>query len=106
MTANELELERASAELAREIGGAERMDLSGGLGHVQDAWRALPPDIKQEIQRRALLMWQMRGGYLSQFLAALTTLFAQNPAGWQQALLLNRGAAVQQLAILAGRMAR
>ena len=105
MIANELELESASAELAHEIGGAERLDSSGGLGQIQDAWRSLPPDIKQEIQRRALLMWQMRGGYLSQFLAALNGLFAENPAGWQQALLRNRAAAVQQLAMLAGRSA-
>ncbi len=106
MTANEQELEIASAELAHEIGGAERMDASGVLGQVQDAWRSLPPDIKQEIQRRAMLMWQMRGAHVSRFLTALAKLYAQNPAGWQQALWRNRAGAAQQLALLAGHTAR
>jgi hypothetical protein len=106
MIANELELESASAELAREISRAEQMASSGVIGQVQDAWRSLPPDIKQEIQRRAMLLWQIRGGYLNRFLAALAGLYAQNPSGWQQALLGNRVGATHQLAVLAGRMAR
>ena len=88
----ELELEQA----------AERMD--GGA--LQDAWTSLPPEIKQEIQRRAVLMWQMRGGYLARFLTVLNGLFAQNPAGWQQALMRNRAATAQQMARLAGQMAQ
>jgi hypothetical protein len=106
MIANELELKSASAELAREIGRAEQMAPSGVIGQVQDAWRSLPPDVKQEIQRRALLIWQMRGDYRNRFLSALAALYAQNPSAWQQALLANQAAAVQQLVILAGRMAR
>jgi hypothetical protein len=105
MMANELELESASAELALEIGRPEQMAPSEAVGRVQDAWRSLPPDIKQEIQRRALLVWQMRGAYLNRFLATLAALYAQNPSTWKQALLANRAAAAQQLATLAGRMA-
>jgi hypothetical protein len=85
---------------------AERMEAGQVLGHARDAWRSLPPDVKQEIQRRALFIWQMRGSYLGQFLAALNSLFAQNPAGWQRAILGNRAAAAQQLAVLAGQIAR
>lgn len=84
---------------------AERMDADVA-GQLRDAWRSLPPEIKQEILRRAKLMWQMRGSYLGQFLVALNGLFAQNPAGWQQALVGNRAATAQQLALLAGQMAR
>jgi hypothetical protein len=106
----EQELEEAAfaldAENDRAYRAAERMEAGELVGQIQDAWRSLPPDVKQEIQRRALLMWQMRGGYLGQFLAALNGLFAQNPAGWQRAILGNRAATVHQLALLAGQMAR
>ncbi|HKP01841.1 MAG TPA: hypothetical protein VJU77_00635 [Chthoniobacterales bacterium] len=85
---------------------AERMDAADMAGQFRNVWRAFPPDIKQEIQRRAQLIWQMRGSYLGQFLVALNGLFAQNPAGWQQALVGNRAATIQQLALLAGQMAR
>jgi hypothetical protein len=51
-------------------------------------------------------MWQMRGVYLGRFLAALNGLFARNPAGLQQALLRNRAATIQQLALRAGQLAR
>ena len=84
---------------------AEGMDAMAVVGHAQEAWRALPPDIKQDIIRRARRLWQMGGAYLPQFLTVLAGLFAQNPAGWQQALLTNRAGAAQQLAALAGRAA-
>ena len=82
---------------------AEQMEAVGG---ILEAWQSLPRDVQLEIQRRALQIWQLRGAYRVQFLAALRGVFAQNPAGWQQALLRNRAATVQQLAVLAGQMAR
>jgi hypothetical protein len=85
---------------------AERMDAAEAIGQVRNAWRSLPTDIKQEIQRTAMLLWQMRGNSLYRFLAALAGLYAQNPLGWQQALLANRAGATHQLAMLAGRAAR
>jgi hypothetical protein len=91
----EVELEQA----------AERMDAPDAIGQVRDAWRSLPPDIKQEIQRTARLLWQMPGDSLFRFLTALAGLYAQNPLGWQEALLGNRAGATHQLAVLAGRAA-
>ena len=93
-------------EAGLEKMSAEQMDASDAIGQVRDAWRSLPPDIKQEIQRTAMLLWQMRGDSLNRFLAALAGLYAQNPLGWQQALLGNRAGATHQLAMLAGRAAR
>ena len=76
------------------------------ITQIQDAWRSLPPDIKQDIQRRAMQIWQMRGGYPTRFITVLNGLFGQNPAAWQQALLRDRAGTAQHLARLAGQMAR
>ena len=82
---------------------AEQMSA---IDQLRDAWRSLPPEVKQDIQRRGRLIWDMRGAYFARFMAVLNGLFAQNPEGWQQALLRNRAATAQQLARLAGQMAR
>jgi len=85
---------------------AERMDVGDLVGHLRDLWRSLPPDFKQDVQRRAKQMWDVRGLYLTRFLAALNTILAQNPAAWQEAIARNRAAAAHQLAVLAGQQAR
>lgn len=84
---------------------AEQMDAGAVVDHAREASRALPPDMKQDIVLRARMLWQMGGAYFSRFLTVLAGLYAQNPAGWQQALLTNRAGAAQQLAALAGRAA-
>ena len=85
---------------------AERMDVGDLVGPIRDLLKALPPDVKQDIQRRAKQMWDVRGLYFTRLLAALNTVLAQNPAGWQEAIARNRAAAAHQLAVLAGRQAR
>ncbi|MFN0101390.1 MAG: hypothetical protein ACKV2U_04785 [Bryobacteraceae bacterium] len=113
----EQELEAAGLELRANNEGeanfeaamehsAEQMDAPEGVKIIQEAMRALPPDVKQDLYRRGLLIFNLRGGYLGPFLAGLNALFAQNPAGWQQALLRNRAWAIQQLVLRAGQMAR
>ena len=82
---------------------AEQMSA---IDQLRDAWRSLPPDVKQDIQRRGRLIWDMRGAYFARFMTVLNGLFAQNPEGWQQALLRDRAATAQQMARLAGQMAR
>jgi hypothetical protein len=84
---------------------AERMDPAEVVRQVRDAWRSLPPDVKQEIQRRALSIWRLRGEYFGRFLASLNALIAENPTRWQQALLQDRAGAAHRLALLAGRAA-
>jgi hypothetical protein len=97
----EHELEAAALGLEGE-GGAERMD---GLGQIRDAWRSLPPDVKQDIQRRAKLMWELRGAYFARFVAAVNALFLSDPAV-RRTLVVNRDAAIGQIALRAGQMAR
>jgi hypothetical protein len=72
---------------------------------ISEAWRSLPPEIKQDIQQRARLMWDLRGAYYARFVATVNALFLQNPWAWQQAVLSNRAAAVARLAHLAGQTA-
>ena len=84
---------------------AEQMDASEVVSQIGAAWRSLPKDLQLDIQRRATLLWQMRGPYLNRFLAALAGLYAQNSIGWHQALLRDRAGAAHQLAVLAGRTA-
>ena len=102
----EHELESAATELAGEIGGPERMDPWQATAPIREWWRALPPDVKAQIVAQARLFYQMGGAYLGPFLTALARVFAQNPAGWQQAIETNRAAATQQLAVQAGRAAQ
>ena len=91
------------AELGNESETTERMD---GIGRIQEAWRSLPPDVRQDIQRRAALMWQLRGAYFARFVAALNGLFLADPATLQRALVANRDATIQRLALRAGQLAR
>src|SRR5262249_32474530 len=95
----EAELESALAE------AAEQMHPPEVITQMQEVWRSLPPDVKKDIVRGAKLIGQLRGAYLGRFLAPLNVLFAQNPLGWQQALMRNRAAAVHQMAVQAGRAA-
>jgi len=76
------------------------------IDQLRDAWTSLPADVKGDILRRARLMWDVRGAYVTRFLTVLNGLFAQNPEGWRQALLRDRAAAAQQMARLAGQMAQ
>jgi hypothetical protein len=97
----EHELEAAALELE---GGtsAEGMDA---LGQIRDAWRSLPPDVKQDIQQRAKLIWELRGAYFARFVAAVNALFLSDPA-IRRTLVVNRDAAVGQIAVRAGQMAQ
>lgn len=97
------EAEALEAELQT---AAERMDAGDLVGQIRDLWRALPPDVKQDIQRRAKQMWDVRGLYFTRFVAAVNTILGRNPAGWQEAIARNRAATAHQLAMLAGRQAR
>jgi hypothetical protein len=101
-----LTLNHREAEAALEGELAHVAERMSAIDALRDAWRSLPPDVKQDIQRRARLIWDLRGAYFARFMAVLNGLFAQNPEGWQQALLRDRAAAAQQLASLAGQMAR
>jgi hypothetical protein len=76
------------------------------IDQLRDAWRSLPPDVRQDILRRARLMWDMRRVHVARFMIVLNGLFGQNPEGWQQALVRNRAAAAQQMASIAGQMAQ
>jgi hypothetical protein len=91
----ELELEQA----------AERMDAAEIFNQLRQVWQALPPDLKQDIVRRAIQVFDVRGAYKRQLFDAVDGIFAQDRQAWQQALLRNRAAAAQQLAMLAGRKA-
>lgn len=82
---------------------AERMDAADIFNQLRQVWQSLPPELKQDILRRATQLFQVRGAYKRQFLDAVDGIFAQDRQGWQQALLRNRAAAAQQLAMLAGR---
>src|SRR5690349_23759594 len=77
-----------------------------GLGQIQDAWRSLPPDVKQDIQRSAALLWQLRGAYFTRFIAALNAVVLRDPATVRRSLLLNRAATVHSLALRAGEIAQ
>ena len=85
---------------------AEQMDAAGPIDQLRDAFRSLPPDVKQDMHQTAKLMRNVRGLYWARFLAAFNRVFFQNPEGWQQALLSNRAQTVVQLARLAGQSAR
>lgn len=98
-------MDRAAAELTHELGGAEAMDVSDVFQQARDAWTSLPQDTKQDVLRRARILWQLRGIQLQWFLRALIGVYSQNPEGWQAALLRDRGQAVTQLALMAGRAA-
>jgi hypothetical protein len=98
---------RTESERAQFEGGLEQAaEQMSAIDQLQEAWRSLPPDLKQDLQRRGLSLWDLRGIYLARFLATVNALFLQNPVGWQQAFLQNRAASVDQLARLAGQMAR
>ena len=92
-----------SADTAAFAEAAEQMDA---IGQIQDAWRSLPPDVKQDIQRRGAQLWQLRGAYFARFVAAVNALVFQNPAAVAQALQRNRNATIQDLALRAGQLAR
>ena len=82
---------------------AEQMD---GIAQIAEAWRSLPPDVKQDIHRRGAQLWQLRGAYFARFLAVVNALFLQNPAALTQALQRNRNATINDLAFRAGQIAR
>lgn len=98
---------QAEANVERELEtAAERMDAGDVIEQIQQIWRSLPPDVKQAITTQGRQVFDLRGLYYARFLTALNAIFGQNPAGWQQALIRNRGAAARQLAVAAGQMAR
>lgn len=90
-------------EFEHELEAAEQMDA---VGQVQDAWRSLPPDVKQDIQRRAALLWHVRGAYFARFITALNALFLRDPAAIRRSLEANRAATIQSLVLRAGQLAR
>ena len=96
------EADRASSMLAAELEGAERMDPGHVASTLSEAWRSLPPDLKQEVQQRAALLWQLRGIPIQRFLAFVAAFYGRNPAAWQQAFQQNRSNAAYQLALQAG----
>lgn len=96
--------DRASFELELEQ-AAERMDAAEIFNQLRQAWQALPPELKQDIVRRAIQVFEVRGAYRRRLLDAVDGIFAQDRQAWQQALLRNRAAAAQHLAMLAGRKA-
>jgi hypothetical protein len=98
-------LQTASAELESELGGAELMDPGHVIQTAGEISRSLPPDLKQEILRRAKLMWMIRGAHTARFMVMVQALWGRDPAGWTQAMMRNRGATAQQLAAQAGPMA-
>jgi len=94
-TSFEFELEQA----------AERMDAADIFNQLRQVWQSLPPELKQDIVRRATQVFQVRGVYKRQLLDAVDGIFAQDRQAWQQALLQNQAATAQHLAMLAGRRA-
>jgi hypothetical protein len=99
-------MHHAEAELELELeSAAERMDAGDVYQTVSEAWRSLPPDVKNAITSQGKQIWDLRGAYLARFLATLNAVFFQNPAGWQQMWRNNRAAAARQMAMMAGQMA-
>ena len=85
---------------------AEQMLVGHHRPDSERLGRTAVGDPQDDITRRAKQIWDVRGAYLRRFLTVLNGLFARNRAGWQQALLRNRAATAQQLAVLAGQAAR
>lgn len=105
MNALQTEADQASSLLTAELERAEHMDPGHVATTIGEAWRSLPPDLKQEVQQRAALLWQLRGIPIQRFLAFVAAFYGRNPGGWYQAFQQNRSNAAYQLALQAGNAA-
>lgn len=78
----------ATVQLAQALDG-EAMDVSA----LQEAWRAMPPELKQQLFATAKQLWQTREGNIQYFIAAAYTLMlggmSMMPALRQAAVQLN-----------------
>ena len=84
---------------------AERMSAGDTVRELVKLWGEIPLDLRMAIWRQVQLMWQVRPESFAMVMAAVNTVFGQNPAYWQQRLTRSPGAGVSQLAAIAARSA-